>query len=43
MTNEPFGLQAGTVHINHSGAALPKTPFGGVKDSGIGSEGGTET
>jgi succinate-semialdehyde dehydrogenase/glutarate-semialdehyde dehydrogenase len=23
--------------------ALPETPFGGVKDSGIGSEGGTET
>ena len=37
------GLQAGLVNINHSGQALPETPFGGVKDSGIGSEGGTET
>jgi succinate-semialdehyde dehydrogenase/glutarate-semialdehyde dehydrogenase len=37
------GLQAGMVHINHSGGALPETPFGGIKDSGIGSEGGTET
>jgi hypothetical protein len=37
------GLQAGMVHINHVGGALPETPFGGVKDSGIGSEGGTET
>ncbi len=37
------GLQTGMVHINHSGGALPETPFGGIKDSGIGSEGGTET
>jgi succinate-semialdehyde dehydrogenase/glutarate-semialdehyde dehydrogenase len=37
------GLQAGMVHINHAGGALPETPFGGVKDSGIGSEGGSET
>lgn len=37
------GLQAGMVNINHFGQALPETPFGGIKDSGIGSEGGTET
>ena len=37
------GLQAGMVHINHAGGALPEAPFGGIKDSGIGSEGGTET
>ncbi|HYF60423.1 MAG TPA: NAD-dependent succinate-semialdehyde dehydrogenase [Burkholderiaceae bacterium] len=37
------GLEAGIVNINHFGQALPETPFGGVKDSGIGSEGGTET
>jgi len=37
------GLQSGMVNINHFGHALPETPFGGVKDSGIGSEGGTET
>lgn len=37
------GLEAGMVNINHFGMALSETPFGGVKDSGIGSEGGTET
>lgn len=36
-------LEAGMVNINHFGAALSETPFGGVKESGIGSEGGTET
>ncbi|MDX3904806.1 MAG: NAD-dependent succinate-semialdehyde dehydrogenase [Pigmentiphaga sp.] len=37
------GLEAGMVNINHFGIALAETPFGGVKDSGIGSEGGVET
>ncbi|MEZ5653820.1 MAG: NAD-dependent succinate-semialdehyde dehydrogenase [Burkholderiaceae bacterium] len=37
------GIEAGMVNINHFGQALPETPFGGVKDSGIGSEGGLET
>ncbi len=37
------GIEAGMVNINHVGQALPETPFGGIKDSGIGSEGGTET
>ncbi len=36
-------IEAGMVNINHFGVALPETPFGGVKDSGIGSEGGVET
>ena len=36
------GIEAGMVNINHFGSALAETPFGGVKDSGIGSEGGTE-
>ena len=36
-------LEAGMVNVNHFGMALAETPFGGVKDSGIGSEGGTET
>lgn len=36
-------LEAGMVNINHFGSALPETPFGGIKDSGIGSEGGLET
>ena len=35
-------LQAGMVSINHLGFGMPETPFGGVKDSGYGSEGGTE-
>jgi succinate-semialdehyde dehydrogenase / glutarate-semialdehyde dehydrogenase len=35
-------LDAGMVSINHFGIALPETPFGGVKDSGFGHEGGTE-
>ena len=37
------GLEAGMVSINHLGMALAETPFGGIKDSGIGSEGGSET
>lgn len=37
------GLEAGMVNINHFGSALAETPFGGVKESGIGSEGGAET
>jgi acyl-CoA reductase-like NAD-dependent aldehyde dehydrogenase len=37
------GIQAGMVSINHLGLALAETPFGGIKDSGIGSEGGLET
>jgi succinate-semialdehyde dehydrogenase/glutarate-semialdehyde dehydrogenase len=30
------------ISINHHGLGLPEHPFGGVKDSGFGSEGGTE-
>jgi succinate-semialdehyde dehydrogenase/glutarate-semialdehyde dehydrogenase len=37
------GLESGMVTINHLGFALPEVPFGGVKDSGYGSEGGAET
>ena len=37
------GLEAGMVSINHFGMALAETPFGGIKDSGYGSEGGLET
>lgn len=37
------GLETGMVNINHSGQGLAETPFGGIKDSGIGSEGGSET
>jgi succinate-semialdehyde dehydrogenase/glutarate-semialdehyde dehydrogenase len=28
--------------INHLGLALPEVPFGGVKESGYGTEGGAE-
>ncbi|AIO30894.1 aldehyde dehydrogenase family protein [Burkholderia cenocepacia] len=36
-------IEAGMVGINHFGLALAETPLGGVKDSGMGSEGGSET
>ena len=35
-------VDAGMMGINHHGLALPETPFGGVRDSGYGSEGGAE-
>ena len=35
-------VQAGMLTINHNGLALPEVPFGGIKDSGYGSEGGSE-
>ena len=36
------GIEAGMVSINGFGLAAPETPFGGIKDSGYGSEGGVE-
>ncbi|HDS1705575.1 NAD-dependent succinate-semialdehyde dehydrogenase [Pseudomonas putida] len=36
------GVEAGMLTINHLGLALPETPYGGIKDSGHGSEGGSE-
>jgi succinate-semialdehyde dehydrogenase/glutarate-semialdehyde dehydrogenase len=36
------GVEAGMLTINHIGFAQPELPFGGVKDSGYGSEGGLE-
>jgi succinate-semialdehyde dehydrogenase/glutarate-semialdehyde dehydrogenase len=35
-------VESGMVSINHHGLALPEVPFGGVKESGYGSEGGAE-
>jgi succinate-semialdehyde dehydrogenase/glutarate-semialdehyde dehydrogenase len=35
-------LDSGMVTINHLGLATPESPFGGIKDSGYGHEGGIE-
>src|SRR6266852_4363560 len=35
-------IESGMVSINHHGLALPEVRFGGVKDSGFGSEGGAD-
>ncbi len=35
-------LESGMISINHFGIAAPETPFVGMKESGYGSEGGTE-
>lgn len=36
------GIESGMVSINHIGLGLPEAPFGGMKESGYGSEGGSE-
>lgn len=36
------GIEAGNVSFNTLEASLPETPFGGVKSSGYGREGGVE-
>ncbi len=35
-------VESGMISINHLGLALPEVPFGGIKDSGYGTEGGSE-
>src|SRR6266545_3798661 len=35
-------VETGMLSLNHYGLAFPEVPFGGVKDSGYGSEGGSE-
>lgn len=44
LTMQRLGLEidAGMTTINHLGLALPEVPFGGVRDSGYGTEGGSE-
>ncbi len=41
-TRVAHDVESGMMSINHHGLAVPETPFGGVKDSGYGSEGGIE-
>ena len=36
------GVEAGNLSINHFVASIAEMPFGGVKESGYGREGGTE-
>ncbi|HTU70996.1 MAG TPA: NAD-dependent succinate-semialdehyde dehydrogenase [Candidatus Baltobacteraceae bacterium] len=36
------GIESGMIGVNHFGVSLAEIPFGGVKESGYGSEGGTE-
>lgn len=35
-------VEVGMLTINHNGLSLPEVPFGGIKDSGYGTEGGSE-
>ena len=35
-------VETGMISINNTGLGIPEVPFGGVKDSGYGREGGTE-
>jgi succinate-semialdehyde dehydrogenase/glutarate-semialdehyde dehydrogenase len=35
-------VESGMVGVNHLGISLPETPFGGIKESGYGHEGGIE-
>lgn len=35
-------VEAGMLTINHNGLAIPEVPFGGIKESGYGTEGGSE-
>jgi succinate-semialdehyde dehydrogenase/glutarate-semialdehyde dehydrogenase len=36
------GLKAGMVGVNTLAISAPETPFGGIRDSGVGQEGGVE-
>ena len=36
------GVRAGMLSVNHNGLGYPEVPFGGIRDSGFGDEGGIE-
>ena len=36
------GIEAGMIGVNHFGISMAELPFGGIKESGYGSEGGSE-
>ncbi len=36
------GIRSGMLSINHNGLGYPEVPFGGIRDSGYGDEGGLE-
>ena len=42
ITDLSAEIETGMLTVNHLGLALPEVPFGGIKDSGYGSEGGSE-
>lgn len=42
ITKAASRVETGMLSVNHQGLGLPENPFGGVKDSGYGSEGGSE-
>lgn len=41
-TDATDAMESGTVCVNHCLHSLPETPFGGIKHSGMGKEGGVE-
>lgn len=41
-TRTEEALEAGMVGVNHMAVSTPETPFGGINESGFGSESGTE-
>jgi len=42
LQNMGQDVESGMLTVNHVGLALPEVPFGGIQDSGYGTEGGSE-
>ncbi|MCM5704093.1 NAD-dependent succinate-semialdehyde dehydrogenase [Larsenimonas salina] len=42
VSNLTRDIESGMLTINHNGIGLQETPFGGIKESGYGTEGGSE-